>query len=91
MCAPGTTFRGPLYNPGNETDIIGCERAASRVCRLVRVAVMTQPALLASSSIIAGLKFWVVDRNSCIGTPSMRSRWDICADCHGSYLALRSR
>jgi hypothetical protein len=44
--------------------------------------------IAASNSIMAGLKFWVVARNSCIGTPSIRSRWDICADCHGSYPAL---
>ena len=27
------------------------------------------------------LKFWVVARNSCMGTPSPRSRCDIWADC----------
>jgi hypothetical protein len=37
---------------------------------------------------MAGLKFCVVARNSCIGTPSPCSRCDIWADCHGSYPML---
>src|SRR6185437_16593735 len=34
------------------------------------------------------LKFCVVARNSCIGTPSALNRCDIWADCQGSYPAL---
>jgi hypothetical protein len=44
--------------------------------------------IAASRSIIAGLKFCVVARNSCIATSSARSRCNICADCQGSYPAL---
>jgi hypothetical protein len=44
--------------------------------------------IAASSSMMAGLKFCVVALNSYIGTPSARSRCDICADCQGSYPTL---